>query len=318
MSIQPTNVSVETNASSQKRKGDHDSDECSTDESSIAKRTRSTSGTRGISNADILNAIRSSEERIVKKLQTLLDLKITEVRSEFDTKLNALSSSIDDRIKAALESGSIADIGMKCEAAMSTIDSLTVDSNLRIESLERVQYLGDVIISGVPLVENEDTYSYFKMICDVVSFPRGVDAASSVFRLRNKSSSASDDNHSSVNNKARHIVSPPIIVKFVNIDFSRQFISSYLKFNRLNLTHLGFGTPSRIYINENLTKSIRELFRYCFQLKNNHKSIILKLFTRNGIVHVKFAGLDKLVQIHSKKEIDTYIINFAVEKPLQT
>lgn len=91
----PSEVSGEE---SHKRRARSDDDFAVEDET-VSKRTRSTSGSRGISNADILNAVRHSEERIVKEMQSLLDSKISEVRSEFDAKLNALSSSIDDRIQ---------------------------------------------------------------------------------------------------------------------------------------------------------------------------------------------------------------------------
>lgn len=301
--LQPTVVSGDD---SHKRKAR--SDDLETDDSAIAKRTRSTSSTRVISNEDILNAIRHSEERIVKQMQSLMESKISEVRSEFDAKLNAVSSSIDDRIRAALDVNGVAAVDKKCEEAISTIDAVTAMSDLRIESLERTQNLGD------SFVQNEDICSYFKNICDAISFQRGLNAVSSVFRLPVKSYSSSASIVSSSMSNAPHIVAPPIIVKFLNSDLSRQFISSYLKFNQLNLTHLGFKTPSRIYINENLTKLNREIFRYCLQLKHSHKLILLKLFTRNGIVHAKFAGLDKFVLIHSKKEIDTYITRFTVEQ----
>lgn len=203
---------------------------------------------------------------------------------------------------------------MKCEDAISTIDAVAAMSDLRIESLERTQKLGDVIIKSIPFVENEDTYSYFKNICDVISFQRGLNAVSSIFRLPVKSSASIVSNSSSGISNVPHLVAPPIIVKFLNSDLNRQFISCYLKFNQLNLTHIGFSTPSRIYNNENLTKLNREVFRYCLQLKHRHKTILLNLFTRNGIVHAKFAGLDKFVLIHSKKEIDTYMSSFSVEQ----
>lgn len=108
MDQQPTDVSGEH----KRRAGSGDFDDAG---KAIAKRTRSSSGSRRISNADILIAIRSSEERIVREMQTLMDSKISEVCSEFDAKLNSLSATIDDRIQAALDSVGVAAVNGKCD-----------------------------------------------------------------------------------------------------------------------------------------------------------------------------------------------------------
>lgn len=277
-----------------------------------AKRTRSSSGTRGISNEDILKAIRSSEERIVSEMRTLLDSRIAEVRSEFDDKLNALSSSIDGRIRAVLEISNVGSNDGKYEDVVSSIDAAAAISNTRIESLERAHYLSDVIINGIPVLEKENAFSYFRSICDVISFQCGVSAVSSVFRLPTRSTATNAPASSAGHVNVHKTSGPPIVVKFLNSDLSRQFISCYLKFKHLNLTHIGYSTPTRIFINENLTKSNRELFRYCLQLKHRHKSYLLQLFTRHGIVYVKLAGSDKPVIVLSKKEIDNIITKLIV------
>lgn len=297
-----------------KRKAGSAVPDLAADEGTVAKRTRSSSGSRGISNEDILYAIRNSEERIVKEMHSLMDSKIAVVRTEFDEKLKALTSSIDDRIQDVLRNvnGSVTSNDNNYEKVVSTIDAATELSNLRIDSLERAHSLGDVIVNGIPVVDNEDVCAYFKSICEAISFQCGVRAASSVFRIPVKSKNSNALNSSASGASIPKVVAPPIIIKFLNSDLSRQFISCYLKFNKLNLTHVGFGTPTRIYVNENLTKFNRDIFRYCLQLKHRHKSVLLQVFTRFGIVHVKFTALDKPISIQSKKEIDSYITKFAV------
>lgn len=87
------------------------------------------------------------------------------------------------------------------------IDAVAAMSDLRIESLERMQYFGDVIIKSIPHVDKENLHSYFKKICDVISFQRGMNAVSSVFRLPVKASSTTVSNSSSgiVNALVHHI-----------------------------------------------------------------------------------------------------------------
>lgn len=266
----------------------------------------------------ILNEFRGLEDRVVGRIkmemELLLDAKLACIRTDFDAKLVALSDSVDKRITDAIHN-STKSLNDQINDANSITNSIALISDLRSQSLERIQFLQDAVITNIPFTVNEDVHAIYIKICEVTGFRGGAHSISSVFRLPNKNNAAESSSSTSSITKGNKFNATPIIVKFVNVDFCRQFISAYLKFKSLNLTHLGFSTSIRIYINENLTKPSRDLFRYCMNLKSNHKSLFLKLFTRNGLVFVLFAGLEKPVIINSKKEIDSLILNFNVVQP---
>lgn len=312
-----------------KRRNRSDSFEHPSDAAS-AKRSRSTSASRKFSASalDIISAIEKSieksEARVLCKIEAMLDLKISEVRSEFDAKLSALSSSVDDRIKVASLNGINTDVTNRLDLAVTTINDIALITDVRIESLERYRCLNDVVINGIPFIDKEDVFSLFKCICDAIGFNHGSQSISSIFRLPIKRNVPVPVPTPSSSSAATHTInipsisSPPIIVKFYNTDLSRQFFMCYLKHGRLNLTHIGFNTPARIYINENLTKSNREIFRHCIKLKHEHKKYLLNVYTKYGSVYVHIAGLEKHLSIQSKKDIDSIVKHLTSMQPSAT
>lgn len=315
MDINTDSLDTEETAAN-KRRNRSGSNELITDENAQIKRSRSTSASRAKNDfSEVLNAIRRSEERIIDQMKSMLDLKIAEIRTEFDDKLAKLSSSFDHRIQVANSHSEMQSAdGQQLKDVVAKLDTVSIVNGLRVDFLERVHSLQDVIITGIPFRDGEDVYSHFKIISETINFPQALNAISSVFRVVNKAEKVNSSSSSSAY-KIVNYVSPVIIAKFVSIDFSRQFISHYLKFKQLNLMHLGFETPTRIYVNENLTKITRELFRYCVKMKQLHRSTITNVFTRNGIIYAKFAGIDKHLLITSKMELDKYISSFPATQP---
>lgn len=182
---QPSSV-IDSNSNKRRnRSGSHDK---STD-SVTTKRTRSTSALRNINAGalDIITAIEKSieksEARVLTQIEAMLDRKISEVRSDFDAKLQALSTSVDDRIEAAVLNVNSTAFGDKLDLAVSTIDAIAMITDTRIESLERSRCLTDVIINGIPFVDKEDVYDLFQRICKEIGVNFGFQAVSSVFRV---------------------------------------------------------------------------------------------------------------------------------------
>lgn len=289
------------------------------------KRSRSNSGSRSVISLEaVLKAVQDSEKRLlieIKDMRSQLDSTVAELRREFDNKLNTLSSEVDKKIETALASADT----LKCVELVNTVDALSLVTDLRIEALERNHVLRDVVITGIPFCDGENVTTYFSKICETISFAANINTVSTIFRLSPKSAaskptssqhaamaaistSSSADTATSTSSPANSI-SPPIIVKFINSDFSRLFMSCYLKYKTLNLADIGFSSASRIYVNENLTKPNRELFRHCLNTKKTLKEI-LNVFTKNGLVYIKFAGLDKPIYTRSINEFDKFCSNF--------
>lgn len=270
------------------------------------KRTRSNSGSRNVTTLDaVLRAVKDSEKRLLnefKDMRSQLDSTVAELRLEFDKKLSELSGEVDVKISNALATAEI----FKSVELTTTVDALALVTDLRIEALERMNALSDVAISGIPFVDGENVLTHFSKICDTISFGSNMQSVSSIFRIKPKSDPSSSQQHA-VNESSigKTTSSPPIIVKFINRDFSRQFMTCYLKYKTLNLSNIGFNTASRIYVNENLTKTNRDLFRHCITTKKN-LSIIQNVFTKDGLVHVKFIGMAKPTYVRSINEFNDF------------
>lgn len=223
---------------------------------------------------------------------------------------------MDERIFKVENENSI-----KCNVLASSADVLASEMDFRIAALERTHILRDLVINGIPYTAGEDVYNLYEKMCETVSFNPKMHAVSSIFRLPSKNTASSSSSSSTLPSTNISSIdkpptstfnSPPIIIKFINSDFSRSFLSCYLKFKTLNLTHIGFRSPARIYANENLTKINRELFRHCLQYKKTSR-IIVNVFTRNGLVYIKIVGLEKQICIRNIKEFEEICLKFSVQ-----
>lgn len=87
----------------------------------------------------------------------------------------------------------------------------------------------------------------------------------------------------------KNIVSTPIIVRFYYDDAKQHMLSSYFDRKNLNLADIGYKTSSRIYINESLTETNREIFKVAAEAKRSRK--LNKFFTRLGLVYIKMAAI---------------------------
>lgn len=93
-----------------------------------------------------------------------------------------------------------------------------------------------------------------------------------------------------------------IIVRVYDNYVKQELLSSYFKRKNLNLKDIGFKTSARIFINESLTKSNRDVFNLASAAKKaNH---IVKLFTRNGMVHVQRQDNAKPIRIEHISDLE--------------
>lgn len=161
-----------------------------------------------------------------------------------------------------------------------------------------------MLIVGITFQREEDVHSIYKKVCDAIHFNHEMHAISSIFRLPDKSS-----NRAAVSVEPNASQKPAlsyraILVKFVNSNLSNQFIRSYLRKKTLNLSDIGFLTPSRIFINENLSPVMKK--------KGGLFSKVSKLYIRRGLVYVQLVGVADPVCIRSLSQLNdvlSYQIN---------
>lgn len=78
---------------------------------------------------------------------------------------------------------------------------------------------------------------------------------------------------------------PPILLQFAFRASKDEFFHRYFASKNLSLLHLGFDTDKRIFINENLTESTRNIKGAALKLKRNGH--LQNVFTKDGTVYVK-------------------------------
>lgn len=101
---------------------------------------------------------------------------------------------------------------------------------------------------------------------------------------------------------------PAIVCRFALLGSRRKFFRSYLANLSLCLTDVGYtmeqddgsGSCGRIFINESLSKRVRDIRSLALQMrKSGH---VQKVLTKDGVIHVKL-GDNNVVPCHSKQSL---------------
>ncbi|KAJ6643049.1 hypothetical protein Bhyg_08005 [Pseudolycoriella hygida] len=111
-------------------------------------------------------------------------------------------------------------------------------------------------------------------------------------------------------------VHPIILVKFVSPTDKVNFISKYLAHKCLCLKDVGFQSEQRIFIKENLTPHNYKIFRLCATAKRNDQ--LSKFHTRDGICYVALPSNDKMVAIHSIRQLNEVIGSGEIQQSSQS
>lgn len=287
--------------------------------SESAKRIRSPGGTPHsvdisvdndvlTADADVRQALFDVQKNLTEQMSHLNTQfkQITEdLRAEFDLKLTKLSSSIDTRIADASEL-QLNLVRKEIEEATSSTEqqivsapnvTLSTADEKRIDKLERDENLNTLVISGIPVTDNEKMKDIVYSICNAINYKRDVfDTIADVYRFpmaRVKAGVASSSDLPPTSSR-------PILVRFYTFDSKQQFFSSYLK-SKANLSQIGFDTSKRFFINEKLTPKNRDIFSAAKELKSNGK--ILSYYTYRGLVYAKKSVSSEATCIFQKSEL---------------
>lgn len=264
-----------------------------------------------VSNVMILQAINSLSNRMDKyeaKLAAMIDVRILELEKKFtervdeveksaEVKLNRLDEAIDNRINQ---------METNLQKALRNADENSGTSNTngtdeRLDELERQARSDEIVISGVPIIENENLEEISVNICAAIGYGRK-DAIKSIFRLPQR-----QNNNSATQSKQR--MAPSIIFKFWSTDAKSDFFRKYIAKKNLCATNIGFQSAARIYVNDNLTRRNFELFRHARQLKIEGK--IFHYSTLRGRVFIKLNSDSKQIGVSSLDQLNSLLISTA-------
>lgn len=190
------------------------------------------------------------------------------------------------------------------------------------DQVARLTKNNDVIIHHVPFFPDENLETLFNHISTAIGFkivcmthlhrlsykfknkPAGIQPAKQpavrVRDTRSKKNSQIDAVISDTHNDSS-ISSPGIMVKFGSWLDKSHFMQLYFKFKILDLTHIGFNTPKRIIIGDNLTSSNHKIFKAAVALKKSGK--IYKIRVTDGLVSVSTDTASKFVRLSTVEEL---------------
>lgn len=214
----------------------------------------------------------------IDSLETTLSDKIKEVKNEVDERILKSTVEFDQRLeKSVLATKQVCE--EKTNSAVTVlkerVDEMQAYNESRLDRLERFSIEKDLIISGVPLENNDDPFAIVGDICGALNCNLKQGDFVSAFRLASKRN----------NSKSNRTM--PIVVRTQEDWVKREFLTAYFKKANLNLTDIGFKTASRIYVNERLTATNREIFNRAAEAKKSN--YIHRFYTRRGLVYIQRA-----------------------------
>lgn len=254
-----------------------------------------------ISNATILQAITALTDKIdvmETKIVATVDAKLLEFENSISARVMETEKSFVNRLIQLEEDfhDNLNKHDKKLDNRLTILENARpfIDQENRIDQLERLARANELVISGIPLMDNENLDAVCNDICKAIEF-NGSNSIESCFRLH--------VTRQATRNSSNRPNLPSILIKFWSSGAKSDFFNAYMMKRNLCVTNIGFNTPSRIYINENLTKRNFEIFRLARKMKLERK--IFQFHTHNGRISVKLdpesrnIGIDSMDQLYS-------------------
>lgn len=255
-----------------------------------------------------IDHLQSTLDTKINALAARLDSKIKEVENDLSSKLLTLAVAVDDKL---MEKATVSSVAILNKDVL-VLQEKQKQSEEIIDKIERENLLNRLIISNIPLTENENLVD----ICNNISKAIGSQSkiiSSHRLKIKGKVSVQLDSVNNSfqgeatISNNTQQLTTlklncPPILVKFESAEQRFEFFRKYFLFKNLNLHHIGLNKNSRIYINEHLTKKNSEILRMIQKMKD--RNIVSRYYTSRGIVYAcKKNDNLKPFPILSKEEI---------------
>lgn len=252
-----------------------------------------------------VKSVRDIETKLTAKIDNLeltWSDKVNAVKEEAESNLAKLSTTVDSRFEDVTRNINYlrADNEQKIvEVANGAVAEWKLQTESRLDKMERLALSNELVITGIPYSQGENPSDVVGDIVNALNCNLKPADFSSIYRVALKKKQRKNPSGN---------VTAPIIIRFYFEDAKQHLMSSYFQRKGLNLTDIGFKTSSRIYINESLTKSNREIFSSAAQAKRLQK--LHKYFTRRGLVYVQMAADSRAVCIESVGKLNELISDY--------
>lgn len=212
----------------------------------------------------------------IDNLEATVSSQLKEVKDDVYKRMETVSHDLNIQLENV-----VVDMKSKCESNASgavefmtkRVDEMKAYHESRLDKLERLSLDKDIIISGVPTENNDDPFAVAGDICRALNSSLEQGDFVAVYRLKNNRS----------NSKTNR--STPIVARLRDDWAKRELLTAYFRKKNLNLSDIGFKSPTRIFINERLTAMNREIFNRAAEAKKANS--IQRFFTRRGLVFIQ-------------------------------
>lgn len=180
------------------------------------------------------NSIAENDDRLnvkIHKLNTSLNAKIVEIKNEMEMRIEAVAKDFDRRLgsfEMTTRQMCVNDVTEIVNAVNVRLVELESKHESKFDRFERQSLEKYLVISGVPLENNDNPIATIGDICGALNCNLRQDDFVTAFRLTSKNPIA----------KAKRTL--PIIVKVQDDWVKQELLNAYFKKKNLNLTDIGW------------------------------------------------------------------------------
>lgn len=217
---------------------------------------------------------------------------IDEMRNEINTKIDEVKTDLEQKLTVV--SNDIHTLRAECATQYQNYDTALNGLYGKVDeisaTMDNLENRNELIISGIPFLKGEDLLAYFTAVWKWLGIDERMKPSVDIRRLK---SGAMNDGDNSL-----------VLVQFALRNQRDDFYNAYLRKRDLQLTHLGFESTRRVYINENLTVAARKLKAASVRLKKAGK--LASVFTKLGVVFVKPTAVARPTAIQSEEQLNQF------------
>lgn len=233
----------------------------------------------------------TTKEMSVAELANLMTTQLSSLRQNTKEDINKLGEKLTvqmENMKVDL-SADIEKLREECNRSMGDLTA-KVDKNKAdfSHALEVVTRTDDLIVNGVPFTCGEDLTRYFHAWCNALGYKENEYPLVVIRRLSSK--------------KLENGAVAVILIQFAFTVHRNEFYSRYMRTRKLSLSMIGFSVDKRVFVNENLGPTARDIRSKALKLRKEGK--LRSVFTKNGTVYIKRSLDDHDVAVSSIDDLE--------------
>lgn len=225
---------------------------------------------------------------LLEKVESLISL-MEAVEEKLSNKIDDAFNNINERVD---------ELQRNVDMLQGKIDKIKLENN----NLRRMYKLNQVIIRGIPELDNENPKELIQEISSIVG--HNISPYVDAFRVRHRKYDNTGNAVDVKNSTKRYHA--PLVVNFSCINEKKLFCSLFYKRHGVTLKELkNFSSESKIFVNDNLTSANNRILRAALKLYKRAK--LDQVYTSNGFVYVKMKNNSKHVKVTCIDQLSEFL-----------